>query len=110
MWGHVTTWFLAAEFFRGLLIAAALYPFFRTLISWSFSKRFLSVSGLYIVLAFWAAAVAAPGTIEGMLYMRPIFSPAVHLRVQPEIILQGLMLGAIVAVWMGPPEARNANG
>jgi hypothetical protein len=91
-------------------MAAALYPFFNTLMNWSFKKRFLSVSGLYIVLGFWAAAVAAPGTIEGMVYMRPIFTPVVHLKVQPEIILQGLTWGAIVAFWMGPPPLDRGQG
>jgi hypothetical protein len=104
LWGHVATWFLPAQFLEGLLIAAALYPFFDTLMIWSFSKRFLSISGLYIVLGFWAATVAAPGTIEGLVYLRPIFTPLVHLKVQPEIILQGLALGAILALWMGPPR------
>jgi hypothetical protein len=104
LWGHVVTWFLPAQFLRGILMAAALYPFFHTLMSWSFSKRFLSISGLYIVLGFWAAAVAAPGTIEGMVYLRPMFTPLVHSKVQPEILVQGLALGAMVALWMGPPR------
>jgi hypothetical protein len=104
LWRHVASWFLPAQFLEGLLIAAALYPFFDTLLSWSFSKRFLSISGLYIVLGFWAATVAAPGTIEGLVYLRPLFTPLVHLKVQPEIIVQGLALGAMVALWMGPPN------
>jgi hypothetical protein len=110
LWGHVVTWFLPAQFLRGILMATALYPFLDTLMNWSFRKRFLSISGLYIVLGFWAAAVAAPGTIEGMVYMRPIFTPIVHLKVQPEVILQGLALGAIVALWMGPPLLESAHG
>jgi hypothetical protein len=76
--------------------------------NWPFGKRFLSISGLYIGLGFWAAAVAAPGTIEGMVYLRPIFTPVVHLTVQPEVILQGLALGAMVALWMGPPSPESA--
>jgi hypothetical protein len=104
LWGHVATWFLPGLFLEGFLIAAALYPFFDTLMIWPFSKRFLSISGLYIVLGFWAATVAAPGTIEGMVYLRPVFTPLVHLKVQPEIIAQGLALGALVALWMGPPR------
>jgi len=104
LWRHVVTWFLPALFLEGFLIAAALYPFFDTLMSWSFRKRFLSISGLYIVLGFWAATVAAAGTIEGMVYLRPIFTPLVHVKVQPEIIVQGLALGAMVALWMGPPR------
>jgi hypothetical protein len=106
LWGHVATWFLPAQFLEGFLIAAVLYPFFDTLMAWGFSKRFLSISGLYVVLGFWAATVAAPGTIEGMVYLRPIFTPLVHLRVQPEILLQGLALGAMVALWMGPPPVE----
>ena len=39
-----------------------------------------------------------------MVYLRPIFTPLVHLKVQPEIIVQGLALGAMMAFWMGPPE------
>jgi membrane associated rhomboid family serine protease len=103
LWRHVAAWFLPAQFLEGVLIAAALYPFFDTLMRWSFSKRFLSISLLYIALGFWAATVAAPGTIEGMVYLRPIFTPLVHLKVQPEILVQGLALAAMVALWMGPP-------
>jgi len=105
LWGHAAAWFLPALFLEGLLIAAALSPFFETLMIWPFRKRFLSISGLYVVLGFWAATVAAPGTIEGMVYLRPVFTPLVHLKVQPEILGQGLALGAMVAFWMGPPEA-----
>jgi hypothetical protein len=109
LWKHVAAWFLPAQFLEGLLIAAALYPFFDTLLRWRFSKRFLSISGLYIVLGFWAATVAAPGTIEGMVYLRPIFTPLVHLKVQPEILVQGLALGAMVALWMGPPRIESSS-
>jgi hypothetical protein len=106
IWGHAVTCFLPALFLEGLLIAAALYPFFDTLIAWPFRKRFLSLSALYLFMGFWAAAVAAPGTIEGMVYLRPIFTPMVHLKVQPEMLIQGLGLGAMVAIWLGPPQPR----
>lgn len=49
-----------------------------------------------------ASAVAAPGTIDGGIYMRPEISLYAHLMVQPEIVLQGLVLGAWVARWMAP--------
>ena len=107
LWGHVVTWFLPALFLEGFLIAAAIYPFCDTLMLWSFGKRMLSISGLYIVFGFWAATVAAPGTIEGLVYLRPMFTPLVHLRVQPEIMLEGLTLGALVALWMGPPSIES---
>jgi len=102
LWAHVIRWFLPAQVLRGILIAAVLYPFFDTLNGWSFSKRFLSISSLYVVLGCWAAVVAAPGTLEGMVYMRPFITPAVHLKVQPELVVQGLALGALVAGWMAP--------
>jgi hypothetical protein len=85
---------------RGILIALVLYPFFDTLVGWTFWKRALAIVGLYLVLGFWAAAVAAPGTIEGMVYLRPEFTPYVHLKVQAEIVAQGVALGLWVAAWM----------
>jgi len=97
LWSHVVRWFLPAQILRGLLIAIGLYPFFDVLTAWSFGKRFLSIAGLYLVLGFWAATVAAPGTIEGMVYMRPFITPMVHLKVQAEIVLQGLALAFLIA-------------
>ena len=81
---------------RGILIAAVLNPLY-ALKAWSFLKRFLYVASLFLVLGFWAATVVASGTLEGMVYMRPIVTPEVHLRVQPETILQGLALALFVA-------------
>jgi len=97
LWRHVVGWFLPAQILRGVLIAAALYPLFDTLKAWSFRKRFLLIAALYIMLGFWAATVAAPGTLEGLVYMRPFITPMVHLKVQPEIILQGLALAFLIA-------------
>jgi len=97
LWAHVVNWFLPAEILRGVLIAAVFYPLYDVLKAWSFVKRFLYVASLYLVLGFWAATVAAPGTLEGMVYMRPFITPEVHLRVQPEIILQGLALALFIA-------------
>lgn len=102
IWSHVIKWFIPGQILRGLLMALVLYPFFDVLNAWSFGKRFLSIAGLYLVLGYWACAVAAPGTIDGMIYMRPEITTYVHLMVQPEIIVQGLALGACVAWWMAP--------
>ena len=71
------------------LIAAVLFPLYDILKAWSFLKRFLYVASLYLVLGFWAATVAAPGTLEGMVYMRPFITPEVHLRVQPKSSCRG---------------------
>jgi len=97
LWAHVMRWFLPAQFLRGILMAAVLYPLFDTLKAWPFGKRLLWIASVYLVFAFWATAVAAPGTIEGMVYLRPPLTGLVHLKVQPEIILQGLGLAALTA-------------
>lgn len=104
LWKHAMTWFIPGQVLRGVLIAIVLYPFFDTLQAWSRRKRFLTISGLYLVLGFWGAAVAAPGTIDGMIYMRPEITPYAHLMVQPEIVVQGLAFGAWVAWWMAPAK------
>lgn len=108
LWNHVMTWFIQGQILRGLLIATVLYPFFDTLKEWVFWRRFLSIAGLYLVLGFWASAVAAPGTIDGIIYMRPEITPYAHLMVQPEIVGQGLALGAWVAWWMAPKPRQKA--
>jgi hypothetical protein len=108
IWRHAMTWLVPGQVLRGLLIAAVLYPFYDTLIGWGWKKRFLSISGLYLVLGYWASAVAAPGTIDGMIYLRPEINAAAHLKVQPEIILQGLVSGGWVAWWMVPKSMRTA--
>lgn len=106
LWGHVMKWFLQGQILRGFLIAIVIYPFFSTLNNWRYIKRFLSISGLYIVLGFWAAAVPAPGTIEGMIYLRPEITTYVHLMVQPEILVQGSALGALIAWWMSKKKDK----
>jgi hypothetical protein len=60
------------------------------------------------VLGYWAATVAAPGTIEGMVYMKPAITLYIHFIVQPEIVIQGLALGAWLAWWMPPKQATHA--
>jgi hypothetical protein len=106
LWAHVMRWFLPAQILRGVLIAAVLYPLLDTLKVWSFGKRFLLIASLYLVFGFWAAAVAAPGTIEGMVYLRPFITPYAHLAVQPEIILQGLGLAALITGAMMEAPAK----
>ena len=97
LWAHVVNWFLPVEILRGVLISAVFYPLRDVLKAWSFLKRFLCIAGVYLVLSFWAASVPAPGTLEGLVYMRPFITPGVHLRVQPEMILQGLALAFSIA-------------
>jgi hypothetical protein len=99
-WKHVMTWFIPAQLLRGLLIAAVFIPFYDLLCSWSWRKRWLTIASFYMVIGCWACAVAAPGTIEGLVYNKPVFTPYVHLKVQPELLFQGGLMAAWVARWM----------
>jgi hypothetical protein len=98
LWQHVTAWFLPAQLVRGALIGLALSPFLPSLQRWSVWKRTAAVTGLYLVIGFWGAAVAAPGNIEGLVYLRPEFNLDVVLLVQPEIIVQGAAMALLVAI------------
>ncbi len=106
LWGHVVRWFLPAQILRGFLIATVLYPLVDTLKEWRFAKRLLFIASLYVVLGFWAATGASPGTIEGMVYLRPFITPYVHLAVQPEIVGQGLALALLIAGAMSEPPKK----
>jgi hypothetical protein len=98
LWQHVTTWFLPAQLVRGALIGLTLSPFLPLLRRWSVWQRTVAVAGLYLVVGFWAAAVAAPGNIEGLVYLRPEFTLDVVLIVQPEILVQGVAMSLLVAL------------
>lgn len=98
LWQHVTTWFLPAQLLRGVLIGLALSPFLPLLRRWPVSKRTVAIAGLYLVTGFWAAALAAPGNIEGLVYLRPAFNLDVALLVQPEIVVQGAAMSLLVAI------------
>jgi hypothetical protein len=100
LWRHVMHWFFPAQLLRGLMIGAVLCPFLEVMLSWGYRKRFLCITGLYVVIGYWAATVAAPGTIEGMVYMKPFVTPFHHAIGQLEIVGQGLALGALLGWWM----------
>ena len=104
LWSQVMIWILPGQIIRGILISIVVFPFFETLISWRYLKRFFVIAGLYLVLGFWASTVAAPGTIDGIIYMRPEINLNAHLAVQPEIIIQGLLLSAWISKWMAPKK------
>ncbi len=106
LWRHVMKWFLPAQVLRGILIAAVLYPFLDVFKTWAYGKRLVSIAGLYLVLGFWASAVAAPGTIDGLVYLRPEITSFAHLMVQPEVILQGLAMSAIIAWRLKPADFK----
>jgi hypothetical protein len=96
---HISRWFLPAQLLRGVLIGVALQPFRPALAGWSFGRRFGVLFLLSVVFLFWATAVAAPGTIEGLVYLRPEFDLGVHARVQPELLVQLTLFSLWVARW-----------
>lgn len=100
LWAHVMRWFLPGQILRGLLLAIALYPFLPTIEGWPFCKRLGSIAGLYLIIGCWAAATASPGTIEGLIYLRPEITMRAHLLVQPEIIVQSVAMAALIAWWL----------
>jgi hypothetical protein len=110
LWQQVTTWFLPAQLLRGALIGVALSPLLPLLLGWSVWRRTWVVAGLYLVVGFWAAAAAAPGNIEGLVYLRPEFNLDTVLLVQPEFIVQGMAMSLLVALGMNRIRGREAAG
>jgi hypothetical protein len=108
LWGHVTTWFLPAQLLRGALMGIALTPLLPLLIRWSPWTRAWVLAGLYLVIGFWAAAAAAPGNIEGLVYLRPEFDLDTVVRVQPEFVVQGIALSVLVAMGLDRIRIRTS--
>ena len=108
LWSHVLRWMLPAHILRGILLAGALYPFLSVLQSWSFTKRFLSLAALYLVIGQWTSPVAGASTIEGWVILRPEFTtPSIVLSVIPDGLIQGLGFGAWLARWLAPKSSSN---
>jgi len=106
LWANVMKWILHGQFIRGILMALALYPFCDILRNWKYLKRFLTITSIYVIFGFWAGAVVAPGTIDGLIYMRPEISTYSHIMVQPEIVGQRLLLGLWFAWWIKPEQYK----
>ncbi|MCJ7447201.1 MAG: hypothetical protein MUO72_05895 [Bacteroidales bacterium] len=106
LWANVMKLILPGQLLRGILMASALYPFYEILCNWKYSKRFFTVTSIYVIFGFWASAVAAPGTIDGLIYMRPEISGYAHFMVQPEIVGQGILLGLWFAWWIRPKQHK----
>ena len=104
LWNNVLVWILPGQLLRGILIGLAFYPFYSVLNSWTYQKRFLTIFSIYTIIGFWASTVAAPGTIDGMIYMRPEITLMTHFKVQPEILIQGLLLSAWISKLMKPKK------
>jgi hypothetical protein len=87
---------------RGLLLGAVLFllrePFFHRRNGWLFLWATLVVIGIL------SPYVAAPGSIEGVVYSTVPLS--FHLTSLPEVLIQTLLFSAILYYWVNPPEKK----
>ena len=105
IWQSRMNFQLLMLFGRAVIMSLALFPFFDTLNGWPYWKRFLTIAGIYLVFGFWSSTAAFPGSLEGLIYLKPEFTLRHHLIVQPEIIVQGLTMSALLALIMKPGKA-----
>jgi hypothetical protein len=105
MWAHVTRWVLPAQILRGFLIGLGLLPFYYYLKQMKRSKRFLVLLTLFVTLGLWAASSAGPGTIEGLIHIRPDVSLYAHLIIQPSLLLYTFLTSLGISMWMGKKKS-----
>ena len=90
------------QLLRGFIFALALYPFRTVLLERKFGWLYLW--GIFLALAIFAPASAAPGSIEGFVYTNlPI---SFHLIYVPEIILQTLAFAWLFVAWEKHPATK----
>ena len=90
------------QLLRGFIFALALYPFRTVFLERKFGWLYLW--GIFLALAIFAPASAAPGSIEGFVYTNlPI---SFHLIYLPEIILQTLAFAWLFVVWEKHPVKK----
>ncbi len=87
---------------RGLLLGLVLYllrePLFQRPRGW------LVLWVTLLVVGILSPYVAAPGSLEGLVYTTVPLS--FHLSSLPEVILQTLLFSAILTYWVNHPEQR----
>lgn len=82
------------QLIRGLIIAAAVYPFRSIIIE---SKRgWLKLFWLMLVLTSIGAVITGPGSIEGFIYTKFSYNPLIGM---PEVTLQLLSFTWLFYRW-----------
>jgi hypothetical protein len=90
----------ALQWIRGLLFAAALFPFRRVFLEGK--HGWLKLWGLMLALAILGTAGPAPGSIEGLIYTTiPPLDQILGLR---EVVVQTLLFSALLAAWYRRPR------
>ncbi len=90
----------ALQVIRGLILAAALYPFRRVFLGEP--RGWLKLWGLLVGLSVLSTAGPAPGSVEGFIYTQLPW--AAHLRGLPEVVLQNLGLAVLLIAWYKSPR------
>jgi hypothetical protein len=106
--GYVQTLIIPAQILRGLLFAAVLLPFRKTLWSYGRLRGGLLLGLVLFVLTYVAAS---GGLIEHLVYFIPIPS-SFYAITFVEVLIQTMLLGLLVLWWEGrlnrnfyvPPE------
>ena len=90
----------ALQVFRGLLFALVLYPFRRVFLDES--RGWLKLWGLFMGLAILGTSGPAPGSFEGMIFLRaPVVDQIVGLW---EVVLQTLFACILLVAWHRRPS------
>ena len=90
----------ALQVFRGLVLAAVLYPFRHILLDEP--KGWLKLFALLVGLSVLSPSGPAPGSLEGLLYTKLTLMQ--HLRGLPEVILQNLLFAWALVAWCRRPR------
>jgi hypothetical protein len=99
LWHHVMQWIFPGQALRGLLFGIALFPFYKTLLVWQTPLCALAVGGIYYCFAVLGSNCADPGSIEGLLYLKPeMISLDIFLKSQPESLVQAFSMGYLIAL------------
>jgi len=90
----------ALQWIRGLVFAAALYPFRHVFLEGS--RGWLKLWGLLLGLAILSTAGAAPGSVEGLIYSKiPPLDQVLSLR---EVVAQTLAFSWLLVAWYERPH------
>ncbi len=100
LWNAMLTKMIPIQLIRGLLLGMVFYSLSKYLKRMSLRRRFIMFMGFYFLVGFLAGPAIGPGTLEGMVYMLPKFSPDGHVKVFGEMALQSVLLSAWMAKWM----------
>ncbi len=90
----------ALQVFRGLVLAAVLYPFRHVLLDEP--KGWLKLFALVVGLSVLSPSGPAPGSLEGLVYTKLTLMQ--HLRGLPEVLLQNLMFAWAFVAWSRRPR------